>query len=187
LTNKKYDDEPIAVRIDLPLPTDVVSTLIKIVGLTYPRTMISDDHHTWKDDHHTWKHERQLVLKLDPRDRHKNAKAMREYRKLRDNADGWVGWTTEVGPNGIGIGPHELLAKMWVEMARESLKKFEAPNYIESKVYDPDDHTDYTFYVARSHEQTPHELRMEAEKRAEKAETRVAELEAELAQLKEGK
>lgn len=172
----KWDDEPIAVRIDLPIPTDVAGTIIKIIGLTYPRTLIADDGHTWK-------HERQLVLKIDPRDRHKSAKAMQKYRKIRDNANGWVGWLTELGPNGVSIGPHEMLTKGWVYLAKETFKLMDAPNYLETEVYDTEDKTHYVFYVAKAHDKTPHKLRQEADARAEKAEARVHELEAQLAKL----
>src|SRR5580693_6883670 len=98
MKNSKQDDEPISIRIKLPLPTDVAGTLIKIIGLTYPRTQIADDKHV-----HAY--ERELVLQIDPRDRHKSAKAMEKYRKIRDNADGWVGWLTELGPNSVSISP----------------------------------------------------------------------------------
>lgn len=178
MASKKHDDEPVEVRIDLPLPTDVVSTIVKMFGLTYPRTMLTDDGHTWG-------HERCLVLKIDPRDRHKNAKAMKKYREIRDNADGWIGWTTELGPNGVGIGPHEALTQSWVQMAKESFKIFDAPNYLEQEAWDSEDNTHYVFYVAKAKDKTPHKLREEADKRAEKAEARVAELEAELARLEE--
>jgi hypothetical protein len=118
MTSKKHDDEPITVRIDLPLPTDVAGTIIKMFGLTYPHTMIADDEHTWR-------HERKLVLKIDPADRHNNAKAMKKYREIRDNADGWIGWTTELGPNGVGMAPHEMLAKSWVDLAKKGFALIE--------------------------------------------------------------
>jgi hypothetical protein len=174
VTRKEHDDKPIQIRIKLPLPADVVATIMKMFGLTYPRTQIADDGHA-----HAY--ERELVLQIDPRDRHKDAKAMKKYQKIRDNADGWVGWLTEIGPNGIGLGPHEMLAKAWVSLAKESFNTLHAPNYIESKVYDSEDKTEYVFWVAKARDRTPHELRQAAEARAEKAEARVAELEAQLA------
>lgn len=172
--HKNRDKTPVAVRIKLPLEMDVASTIIKAVGLTYPRTMIGRDEHTLD-------YERELVLLIDQRDRHKSAKAKKRYEKVRDYADGWSpGALTELGPDGVSVSPHELLIASWVNMARESFAMFpDAPNYIESTAYDPETRERYVFCVSRSEGQTPHALRM-------KAEARVAELEVELARLKEG-
>lgn len=170
--HKKRDKTPVELRIKLPLEMDVASTLLKVIGLTYPRTQIGRDDHKWD-------YERELVLLIDQRDRHKSPKAKRKYEKIRDYADGWSpGALTELGPDGVAASPHELLALSWVDMARKSFAMFpDAANYIENTVYDEETGQRYVFYVAKSKEQTPHELR-------QKAEARVAELEAELAELK---
>ncbi|KQO98310.1 hypothetical protein [Leifsonia sp. Leaf264] len=57
-------------------------------------------------------------------------------------------------------------------------------NYVETDIIYPDDESLYTFTVQRKTGITPHAARLEAEGRAIAAETRVAELEAELAELR---
>jgi hypothetical protein len=158
----------------LPLPLDVSSTLLKIIGLTYPGTLIADDGHDWK-------HERQLVLHIPHSERHRNAKGRKKYLAEKDERDAWVGSLTELGPNSVGVSPHESLVKMWVDLARETMAMFpDAENYLETTAFDKATNDRYVFYVARSEKQTPHALRLKAEERVAELERRVQELEDEL-------
>ncbi len=162
-------DGPVVVRIELPLPMDIAATLIDIIGKTWPRTMIADDEH---------KSERRLALHIDQRDRHKTAKKQQKYEEIKSYADGWVSNLTELGPNSVGVSPHEILAKMWVDLARQTFTMWpDANNYVESTVYDDETHQRYVFWVAKSDRQTPHELRQQAEARVEELQAKVAELE----------
>ncbi|WUT94725.1 hypothetical protein SUAREZ_77 [Mycobacterium phage Suarez] len=172
---KKPKDDPVKVRIRLPLEMDVASTLIKIIGKTWPRTIIGTPESDLLQD-------RELVLLIDQQDRHKSAKAAKKYRELRENASPWTGWLTKLSPDGVGIAPEEWLTKTWAHIARQMFEQNPAAaNYTESTVFDAETGQRYVFWCARSEGQTPHELRMAAEKRAEELETENAELKLQIA------
>lgn len=167
-------DDPTEVRIELPLPNDIASTLIKIVGLTYPRTQIARDGDSALRP-------RQLVLVIDPKDRHKDAKARKKYEKKRAELDAYDGWMTALGPDGVSVGAHEYLVKWWVDLARKTFEENpEAVNYLESECYDTETHQNYIFWVAkgRKDQNTPHVLRQQADARAEELERDVERLTA---------
>ena len=169
-------DDPIEVRIQLPLPTDIAATLIQIVGTTWRRTQIADDGHNGLRP-------RELVLVIDPKDRFKTAKGKKKYEKAKrhlSEEDLIIPWLTELGPNGASVSPHEFLVKWWVDLARRSFELMDAPNYLETEVWDTDTRQNYIFHVARGSKDgsTPHGLRMAAEKKLEEAQARITELEA---------
>lgn len=168
---EQRDQEPVEVRIGLPLPADIAKTLIEVIGFTYPSTMIAKD----PDSEYR---PRSLVLHIDQGDRHKSPKARKKYDKLRSLADGWVGDLTALGPDGVSMSPNEMLIAEWTFLARESFNMFpDADNYLETQVYDPEVNQSYVFTLRRRQGKTPHELRQEAE-------AQVAELETEVTQLK---
>jgi len=168
----KQTQPPVPIRIKLPLEADVASTLLKVIGLTYPRTVIGNDEHTHN-------HEREMVLLVDQRDRHRSPKARKRYQEVKDHAEGWgPHFLTELGPNAVGVTPHEVLIQLWVQLARQSFEMWpDAQNYLESTAYDPQTRIRYVFTVSKSDRQTPHALRTQAE-------ATVAELRAEVAELK---
>ena len=159
------------VRIDLPLPGDIVSTLIQVIGITYPNTVIKTD------DRPDWDKRHQLVLEIDEADRHKTPKKRKKYEEAKQHASVKQVDITELTPNSVGVSPWEWLAKSWVAMAKDGMEMFGADNYLETTLMDPEINQRYVFWVAKSKEQTPHALR-------QKAEQRIAVLEAEIAQLK---
>lgn len=168
------DDESTEIRIELPLPLDITATLISIVGLTWPHAVIKDG---GKGRPH---YENRLVLSIPQQDRHKTIKKAAKYvgRKhyLNANADSVI---NSFGPGDASVGLPEYLSSILLSMAKGWVALYpEAENYIETKVYDKEERTTWVLTVARDTERTPHELR-------KKAEARIAELEAELAQLKE--
>lgn len=163
--------KPVEVRINLPLPFDIASTLIKVIGATWPGTLI-------KQGDSAWKTERQLILEIPDKERHKDAKKRKRYHAEKQFADAFDGQLTELGPDGVGLSPHQHLVALWVDLARQSFDMWPgASNYLESTASDKDTGERYVFWVAKSPSQTPHELR-------KRADARVAELEAEVARLK---
>lgn len=174
---KKQAEEPVKIRIRLPLEADVASTLIKVIGRTYPRTMIgTPESNLWQD--------KEMVLLIDQRDRHKSAKSMKRYQEDRDYALANVGRLTELSPSNVAIAPEEALAEQWAVMAMEMFKAHpDATNYLEMTVFHKETRETFVFWCARSERQTPHALRQAAETRADAAETKVAELEVQLAEM----
>lgn len=165
----KKEEAPVEVRIELPLPTDIAQTLIKIIGLTYPGTMIADGRAEWQTD-------RRLVLQIPHKERHKSVKARKKYEEIKAYADGWVGQLADLGPHGVSMEPHEILVKHWCFLAQQSFSTSPIEtNYLETEVYDKGERQWYVFYVAKGKTRTPHALRQDADKR-------VAELEAQLAE-----
>lgn len=158
------------IKIELPLPIDITGTLINIVGLTWPGTVI-------KDDGTDWKNHRRLVLEVPDKDRHKKPKDAKKYAKVKSHLDGYADVdVTELGPNGAGFGMPEYLAAQYIAFAREAFKQApEAKNYLETVLRDPETHNRFVFYVAKSEGQTPHALRQQAETERDKI---AAELEA---------
>jgi hypothetical protein len=167
-------DDPTEIRIELPLPNDIASTLIRIIGLTYPRTQIA------RNGESAFR-PRQLVLVIDPKDRHRDAKARKKYEKKRAELDAYDGWMTALGPDDVSIGAPEFLVKWWVDLARKTFEANpEAINYLESECYDTETRQNYIFWVARGRkdQNTPHALRQQAEARAEELERDVERLTA---------
>ena len=152
-------DDKTDVRIGLPLPMDITGTLLNIIGLTWPGTVVKTGEGPSYDRH--------MVLGIPNSQRHKSAKAAEKYTKRKQflNAD-TESDLTNLDPSGVSFTWPEYLAKTWVNLARECWEKFpDAKNYLESTVLDRETKQEYVFYVARSKGQTPHALRDAAEKR----------------------
>jgi hypothetical protein len=72
----------------------------------------------------------------------------------------------ELGPEGVSLVTPAALAASLLPILKASFQKNpDAANYLETTVTDPDDCNRYVLVSARSAQQTPHELRMTAEKR----------------------
>lgn len=143
----------VELHIALPLPIDITGTLIKIIGLTWPGTVIKDGGAG------------QLVLGIPVNERHKNAKRAAQYAKVKKHLDALVDVDiTELDTRGGSFGIPEYLAAQYTTMAREAFNSFpEAKNYLETVVTDRETSARYVFYAARSEGQTPHALREKAE------------------------
>ena len=162
------DEKRTKIRIGLPLPLDVAGTLLQLIGRAYPDCIIHQEGH------------REMVLsisdaqRIDPDSIDTDGLPLQADEDLADAA------LTELGPQGVGMGWPEKLAAEFAGMAAGMLEAFpDAKNYLETQFTDRDDPTkEYVLIVARSKGQTPHQLRQAAE-------ARVAELEAENAQLRD--
>lgn len=166
-------DEAIDIRIELPLPIDITATLIQVIGLTWPGTMIKDGKGEWRSDN-------RLVLSIPDAERHKSPKKAEKYAKVKAHLDANTdAWINSLGPGGTSIGLPEYVSRLLIAMCQAQFEQFpDAENYIESKVYDTENHTHWVVICARSDEQTPHELRQQAEAERD-------ELRAEVERLRE--
>ncbi len=162
-----------SINIQLPLPLDVSSTLMRIIGAAYPHSMIRA-----RDDTRT------LSIVIPDGDRPLSPEDV-EPETLRGlvvehhpDADADV---TSLGADGIGVATPEYLANICRTVLEASFSQNpEAKNYLETEVFSPTDGKRYVMTFARSAQQTPHALRMIAEEKLTRALDRIAELESEL-------
>lgn len=168
-------EEFVDVRIELPLPMDITATLLRVIGLTWPGTMIKDGKGEWRSDS-------RLVLAIPTAERHKSPKKAEKYAKAKAHLDGWADTVlNDLGPSGFGFGLPEYIAELLIGMCRVQFEMFpDAENYLESTVYDRENHTSYVVICARSEKQTPHELRQQAEAERDDALREVERLRAAL-------
>jgi hypothetical protein len=88
----------------------------------------------------------------------------------------------KLGPNRMNTSVARELADRLVVAARESFAENpDAVNYTETLVTDRENGARYVMIFARSPHQTPHQLRMAAERELEKAQGRATAMETELA------
>lgn len=166
------------IRIELPLPFDIAATLLSVIGLTYPGAVI-------KDGSGQWRSENRLVLSIPETDRHRSPKKADKYAKVKAhldaNADAAI---TAVGPDGVSIGLPDYVSRLLVEMARAQFAQNpDALNYLETSVYDSQNHTRYVVICARSEQQTPHALRRQAEAERDALQAEVDRLRARLTSM----
>lgn len=164
-TADTHPDNHAEVRIRGPVPLDLAGTLLKAIGTLYPGTRIAPG----RDGD-------ALTLLIPDED-----------RPAAEGLD--VGPPLEMirlDPTGLTLGTPPELAATLARMAAETLgENPDAENYLEWTFHVPgDDDCRYVLTFARSTEQTPHELRLAAEKTLKAAQeenarlaTRVAELE----------
>jgi hypothetical protein len=147
------------IRIELPLPMDIVATLINVIGLTYPGAVIKQGAGASRLDN-------RLVIGIPKAERHKSAKKAEKYAKRKAFLDADTeAFISELGPGAISMGLPEYLANIMTAMARTWFEFHpDAKNYIEVKVRDrAEPFNEWVFAVARSEGQTPHALRAKAE------------------------
>jgi hypothetical protein len=159
------------VRIALPLPADVVSTIQTAVGTAYPHTEMLLGTGT------------EVVLVVKDSDRDARVRAGVDF---------------EVEPKGRGVDEPELASvdstgvtlrskaglNAWlVENLGAVLDEEGAPNYLETEFRSGGQ--GYVVVLARSAEQTPHALREAAEERRRVAEHEASELRRRVTELEE--
>lgn len=151
------------VAIDLPLPLDVTSSLMRAIGDMYPGAQVRSDG-----------------------DRHKLTIMIPDSDRRRDDVDGEPTTTPAPTPADVdaflasiddgtfGVSGTEWLARVLVHLASGALDRPDADNYVELTLADSD--LAYAVALCRSTSQTPHALRMAAEERAERLAQRLREL-----------
>jgi hypothetical protein len=175
MSETKSDDEFVDVRIELPLPMDLTGTLLQVIGMTWPGTMIKDGKGEWRSDS-------RLVLAIPNAERHKSPKKAEKYAKVKAHLDGWADTVlNDLGPSGVGFGLPMYVADLLIGMCQAQFEQCpDAENYFESTVYDRENHTRYVVICARSEGQTPHALRRQAEAERDDALAEVERLRAAL-------
>lgn len=157
------------VRIKLPLPGDVAMTIQRAVGVAYPRTELK----LGTGD--------EMVLLVKDSDRDARIKAGPVLEVIAEPRDQDEPDLLGMDEQGVTLGAVAGANAWVVSTLGAALAEAGATNYIETKYTHRGD--SYVAVVARSEEQTPHELRLAAEERARDAEHRVAELERLVSEL----
>ena len=166
--SKIKGDTEICIR--LPLPLDIIGTLGAVIGAVYPTARIATNHHDFT-----------ILIANDERARKPSKKELREAFRPSDNSK------DEAVFQGFRTKNNELIAEFGLSQAAsfqlasfcyDMLQMEGAANYVEFEARDKDN-VRYWVAACRSQEQTPHHLRMKAEKR-------IIELEAEIERLKSG-
>lgn len=154
-----------AIRINAPLPLDVASTLIRAVGALYPGATVG----TPGDGE-------ALVLEIPDSDRGIDDAVLAEITALKESAEAATADFDILHADGSDMRTTAAawLAQVLIPAARAFLHATGAENYVEQEVRLDVEGSGggYVFSVARSPEQTPHALRLKAER--ELAELRTA-------------
>lgn len=163
------------IKVALPLSLTRSSELLQAVGNQWPGATIVTD--TGED--------RYMVIDPDgdgaePRTTAEQmAQAVSSAadrptsRPADDDIDAYL---TSMRDGSLGISTPEWFARMMFEAYRDILDANDAPNYVEQSMYAVDTGETYVVTVGRPGAKTPHQLRVEAETRAELAEAALEEL-----------
>lgn len=169
----KPSDEDTVITIALPLPMPVYGTLMKLIGAAYPQAHIGDARY---GNGLNFIIPKGVTAKRVSK---ANAKAI-EPVEGTDDVD-----VLSAGPGNLGLSLARKIADEYVVAARETFKENPAgTNYVEHTVIDRETYQRYVLIFAHSPEQTPHELRMAAERALEDARRRNAELDSELSKFR---
>lgn len=160
--------EDTVIDIKLPLPIDVVSTLMLLIGSAYPNaTMVEQGRYDYR-----------MGFKIPAGSRAKKI-SKTAAAKMKQDASELEGFeVTEASPNGFAWATPERVANMLREVLETSFAENpDAANYLEWEVRSGDSKQHYLLTFCRSKGQSPHALRMAAEAKLAVAEARIRELE----------
>jgi len=158
------------ITIALPLPMPVYGTLVKLVGAAYPDARMGGGE---REDALVFYIPKSAVAK-------RVSKAAAKPIKPDEATDGVE--VIRTSPKGLGLSITRDLAEHYVIAARETFAENPgAVNYVEHTVIDAQTHQRYVLTFSRSEHQTPHALRMVAERNAELARASAAAFEERLA------
>lgn len=156
------------VSIDLPLPLDITGSLLAAVGSMYPNAQIVTDGDPAK-----------LTLAIADADRAGLDGDGMPAQIPRPTPADTEALLTSLRDGSIGVSPPEWFAKMMLSICAEIVEASSAENYVEMTLHGkgPDgEPRTWAVVVARSHDQTPHQLRIAADQRAERYAERLREL-----------
>jgi hypothetical protein len=170
--------DEVEVRIGLPLPMDVASTIVRAFAIL------------WPDGHFDQKRSpsgSEMVAVISADDRMTRAtKKKLAAAKVNSEDVSLEGLLAAWDPDGsLGLTLPQVANERLADICVAMLSTADAPNYLETPVRTPDGHR-YAVAACRSVGQTPHALRMKAEKERDAALAEVERLRAELAEVRGG-
>lgn len=136
------------VVVELPAPLDVVSTLLRVIGETYPSTVVAPG----------WNGRTTLVIPDADRPRHADEVDKTPEEAVDITLNRW-------GNDGMALGLEEAVFTFLTEPVLALLDEYGVENYLEQEVVTEDGRR-YVVVMCRSSEQTPHALRTRAETEA---------------------
>jgi hypothetical protein len=142
----------IDIRVITPLPSSVVMTLSRLIDLAWPGAELA----TGNKGEITFRVNTAATAEVSP--------AWVAAAKTKpEESDVLI---HELGPQGVSLATPAEFAKALLPVLKGSFQENpDAENYLETTVTDRDDYSRYVMIFARSERQTPHELRMSAEKK----------------------
>jgi hypothetical protein len=169
-------DEPVTrLAIDLPLPLDMVGTVMGLIGAAYPTAKLDT----------RGGHQLVALIPESARARKVSKKAAEALKEPAPDDPTENGDLASINADGsFGLIPHEEVRMRLAEMMARVLDADggAGENYIEWAVHDLEDPSNrYVLYAARSRKQTPHALRQRAEADLAAARAEVEQLRAEVA------
>lgn len=166
--------DEVEIRIGLPLPMDVVGSLMHALAVMYPDGAI-DAKRSRVGEMVAVIPDVSRYAKVDDREL-QAAKVTTDDPKMEGLLAQW-------DADGMGISFPEYTRLRLSEICVAILSHEEAPNYLEWPVTAPDGQR-YAVAACRSMGQTPHALRMQAEQERDAALAEVERLRAELAEAR---
>ena len=169
------------IDIGLPLPLEVAGTLMALVGAAYPDCVIDTTGARGNGLH--------IVIPAGSRTRKVSKAEAKKTRALVEGEDGpsgnqFAGFSTSAdGKVAATLLSEDEVIHSLAAGALAILERHEAENYVEWTL--TADGRSLAVSACWSESQTPHQLRLAAEVRADAAEARVAELEQALQQAKD--
>lgn len=156
----------IEIGIRTPLPLDVSSTIIRAIGAVYPGAKIRTDGRR-----------NELTLLIPDAERNRQGRKRDIVKALVEPDEHTRDANFEGFDDGsVRFSTPEDASLALGTIAKAMLDADGTTNYLEASVHDEEGNT-YVVCAARSSGQTPHALRLAAEARADRAESRLAELE----------
>lgn len=168
--------DEVEVRIGLPLPMDVATSIVRAFAVLWPEGHF--DQKRSPSGH-------EMVAVISDADRMTKATKKRIAAAKANSEDTSLeGLLASWDPDGsLGLTLPQVANERLAEICVAMLSVADAPNYLETPVRTPDGQR-YAVAACRSMGQTPHALRMKAEKERDAALAEVERLRAELAEAR---
>lgn len=153
------------IKIALPLPMDMVSSLVRAIGTMYPDATMSGNGSGYGAE---------LVLNVPESNRRaKGSKKALAAAKVPADDPASEPELTGFGDGGISMTTPKEAAENLAVWAYTLLTSVDATNYVEQAAHHPETGQRLAVVACWTDRQTPHELRLAAERRADEAEARL--------------
>ena len=150
----------VEIRIGTPLPSSVLLTVGSLIDAAWPGAEIATNHDQRVD---------QVIFRIKNRPARALTEEEAEALVQAPEPDGDLE-ITRLGGDGVGVLTPQDVAANLLPVIEQAFEEFpDAENYLEIPVRNPANGHRYILTFARSASQTPHELRMAAEVKLEKA------------------